>query len=235
MRELDPGKFSGELIRSETAERFYCMLLGVNVLPESRGQLPTQVVIPRLALGNLEEAILATSRQDSRERAQSTCWDIDAKYAVSRLAVGGKYSVRHPWPAKFNSRNPKTLLEYHTHPSPPNYPPHYMVEFSESDVMNLKMGLPTYIDLVGSEYGVTALLQTTETLKFRGPNIFGALRTGFHLLRRGYDNSRSQGATQEIAEILEDEGWGYYTWRPARGVRRNSLEQGLVLDRFLAK
>lgn len=232
LRELEPGKFSGELIRSETAEKFYCKLLGLDELPRSPEVLPPQVVVPRLALGNLERAILNTKRDD-RERAQLTCWDVEQKYVTTEVARGNLNLIfRSVSPPKSPLPLLSGLVDFHTHPSTGEKKG---PKFSGWDIWRSKLlsGHRAFIFMVGSDYGVTALFHTTQTYISTIPSLlWEGLVTPAVLLSRAYEIEMDEW---KIAKIIEDEGFGYYTWRPARGVRRNNLEQGLVLDRFLAR
>ncbi len=107
----------------------------------------------------------------------------------------------------------------------------------------------SFVDLVGSAYGVAALLQTVKTASFP----FYAREKG-EVLESKYDellekiekNLRASRLltsesdkilsdfVRELAQLMEAEGYGYYAWLSDTGqVKKGDLNKGLKLERVL--
>lgn len=172
----------GEHIESISQRQLYCKILGVSEIPRSPEEMPSQIFIPKEALGDLEKSILATGK-DGLERSQMLGWDSEQqRYVYSDINIGTEHGVKPPLSpiSRYQIRQERFsaflgLIEYHTHPH--NI---YSTEFSRRDIVGFKLfQRSAYMYVVGHLDGVTALLQTARTARMPVSSIFEALRTYF--------------------------------------------------------
>ncbi len=190
-------------------------------------------------MGSLEKAIFAT-RYDGLERLQQIYWDNKTGYVYGKLTLGNEDSVKTPLFDQVNSKAYPLLL-YHTHPSVYGLSSSDVTNFSIADIVAHKIcQTDSYIYMVGSDYGLIALLHTARTARTPFSSIFEGLRAFVHLKNSDYAKVgfvgfyERQKRQEEIAQILEYEGYGYYSWIPKGGIIMGSLREGVTLQRVLA-
>lgn len=218
----------------KSAEGVYLKLLGLDKFPRSPEFLPGSIFLPVEAIGDFESSIVET-QHDRRERGQTVYWDgRRGQFTKDKLSIGSRRSVgrRTDLPRLFFGK--KGFLFWHTHPGSDR--------FSVGDIAYCKSGpRDAFIDLVGGEYGVRCILQTTKSARLPLSAALTMLITTIRLKRWGLETAMPESAyfvDQQISYILEKEGYGYYSYslpKTALVLRPGFLQAGLNLTRVPAK
>ena len=126
----------------------------------------------------------------------------------------------------------KSLIFYHTHPLTAQtsfFPGTHDVAFMA--------GMPrhAFIDMVGSELGLTALMQTAKTTKLPFSEYL-KMETIEKKLQHSqeYADAKVKGVStgdfSDYSKIMSDLGFGFYYWKP-ESLQPGDLNSGVTLQR----
>lgn len=224
----------------------YLTLLGENDIPLTPESCKTDAIFlgPEL-LGEFENAMLLTNR-DKIERFQDIEIDRKTLSAVcSPLLVGDKYGTGNRQTLnrflKVTHLKPKALIDFHTHPK--NFWPQ-----SRQDVATAR-GFPNiaFIHLVGSDSGISGLLQTEsslkstfnpltqveETDKFLEANDWPYIKPELADSLHYYQGNSASSDQSRLANILARQGLMFFKWNSPHGViRPGDMSHGINLKRI---
>jgi hypothetical protein len=201
----------------------YCQLLGVNELPKTPKDMPDSLWLPPGFLGDLEEAILATT-EDGRERSQRIKWN-----RKEHKPEPGKTFLGSSKKAKKNGGflgsmlqkyfGSKPLIHFHTHPWEAEAAP------SEEDIITAKIAPRlAHMFLIGHPGEIYALCQTKKSAKLPISAFVPLIRVP-RRLRKG-DLFHHQ------LKMIEEMGFAVYSWWPVTGeISKGDLKREIKLRR----
>lgn len=187
----------------------YFKIIGLDEMPRSVDELPDEAEIPGKALGDLSQAILA-STEGNKERSQDVFVKGGGKFQKSKIYIGtsGAVSILHhliTWVQVKNSNLENIpLLYYHTHPRG-------LSEFSPADV-NAQVVSPDahFISMAAATDGVNALFVTKRAMRAI-PGLRSVVEFG---LKRKPSRIIDRADRAEMGELLAELGFGWYIWVP---------------------
>lgn len=218
-----------------TAEQKFTQILGKPHIPEHPSNTLDELKLPAEMLGRLEQSILQ-GQKEHKERGQLIFWDLNQqKVEPGQVTVSKKpneVTHKRPLPRLFS----KALLEAHTHFHDPKELGQRETIPSEDDLISyILYPNRSYMFAVGSEVGISLLVQTQEIAKksflsqyWDKPSLRRELQD---YIRKNQDLLLSSPLA--VGRFLERYGYSYYLWRPPEGtIKEGDLQKGITFSRI---